>query len=111
MAIVPGPDFPGGGQIITSPTAIGDMYGNGRGSLKVRATWKIEELARGQWQAVVTELPHGTSSQRVLEEIEEITNPKIRLGKKSLSPEQLALKQTMLAMLDTVRDESGREAP
>jgi len=68
-------------------------------------------MARGQWQAVVTELPHGTSSQRVLEEIEELTNPKIKLGKKSLSPDQLALKQTLLSMLDTVRDESGREAP
>ncbi|MFJ7565497.1 DNA topoisomerase IV subunit A [Herminiimonas sp. NPDC097707] len=111
VAIVPGPDFPGGGQIITSPTAISDIYRSGRGSVKVRATWKIEDMARGQWQAVVTELPHGTSSQRVLEEIEELTNPKIRLGKKSLSPEQLALKQTVLAMLDTVRDESGRDAP
>jgi topoisomerase-4 subunit A len=110
MAIVPGPDFPGGGQIITSPTAINEMYGSGRGSLKVRATWKIEDMARGQWQAVVTELPHGVSSQRVLEEIEELTNPKIKLGKKSLSPEQMALKQAMLSMLDTVRDESGREA-
>ncbi|RBA23684.1 DNA topoisomerase IV subunit A [Herminiimonas fonticola] len=111
MAIVPGPDFPGGGQIITSPTAISDIYRSGRGSVKVRATWKIEDMARGQWQAVVTELPHGTSSQRVLEEIEELTNPKIKLGKKSLSPDQLALKQTVLAMLDTVRDESGRDAP
>lgn len=111
MAIVPGPDFPGGGQIITSPTAISDIYAGGRGSVKVRATWKIEDMARGQWQAVVTELPHGTSSQRVLEEIEELTNPKIKLGKKSLSPDQLALKQTVLSMLDTVRDESGREAP
>ncbi|MFC7298869.1 DNA topoisomerase IV subunit A [Herminiimonas aquatilis] len=111
MAIVPGPDFPGGGQIITSPNAISDIYAGGRGSVKVRATWKIEDMARGQWQAVVTELPHGTSSQRVLEEIEELTNPKIKLGKKSLSPDQLALKQTVLSMLDTVRDESGREAP
>lgn len=111
LAIVPGPDFPGGGQIITSPTAISDIYRSGRGSVKVRATWKIEDMARGQWQAVVTELPHGTSSQRVLEEIEELTNPKIKLGKKSLSPDQLALKQTVLSMLDTVRDESGREAP
>lgn len=111
MAIVPGPDFPGGGQIITSPTAISDIYSSGRGSVKVRATWKIEDMARGQWQAVVTELPHGTSAQKVLEEIEELTNPKIKLGKKSLSPEQLALKQTVLSMLDAVRDESGRDAP
>ncbi len=85
MALVPGPDFPGGGQIITSATALAEMYQSGRGSLKVRARWKIEDLARGQWQLVVTELPPGTSSQKVLEEIEELTNPKIQLGKKSLS--------------------------
>src|ERR1700712_1584260 len=111
MALMPGPDFPGGGQIISSAAAISEMYQSGRGSLKVRASWKIEDMARGQWQAVVTELPPGVSSQKVLEEIEELTNPKIRLGKKSLSPEQLAQKQTILAMLDAVRDESGRDAP
>jgi topoisomerase-4 subunit A len=111
MDIVPGPDFPAGGQIITSPTAISDMYEGGRGSLKVRARWKIEDMARGQWQAVVTELPPGTSSQKVLEEIEELTNPKIKLGKKALSPDQLLQKQSLLAVLDTVRDESGRDAP
>jgi topoisomerase-4 subunit A len=111
MQLIPGPDFPGGGQIISSAAQISETYQSGRGSLKVRALWKIEDLARGQWQVVVTELPPGASSQRVLEEIEEITNPKIRLGKKSLSAEQLTLKQSWLAMLDTVRDESGRDAP
>nr|WP_217344490.1 DNA topoisomerase IV subunit A [Noviherbaspirillum sp. L7-7A]MBV0878643.1 DNA topoisomerase IV subunit A [Noviherbaspirillum sp. L7-7A] len=111
MAIIPGPDYPGGGQIITSPAQIADIYAGGRGSLKVRARWKIEDLARGQWQAVVTELPPGCSTQRVLEEIEELTNPKVKLGKKALLPEQLAMKQTLLSLLDTVRDESGRDAP
>jgi len=47
----------------------------------------------------------------VLEEIEELTNPKIRMGKKALSPEQLTLKQLILGSLDTIRDESGRAAP
>jgi topoisomerase-4 subunit A len=111
MTLVQGPDYPGGAQIITPASNIADIYTNGRGSLKVRARWKIEELARGQWQAVVTELPPGVSSQRVLEEIEELTNPKIKVGKKTLLPEQLALKQTILGALDAVRDESGREAP
>lgn len=110
MEFIPGPDFPGGGQIITPAAAISDIYASGRGSLKVRARWKIEELARGQWQAVITELPPGTSSQKVLEEIEEITNPKIKMGKKSLSPEQVSLKQVMLSVLDAVRDESGKDA-
>jgi len=110
MTFIPGPDFPGGGQIITPASTIADMYAVGRGSMKVRARWKIEELARGQWQAVVYELPPGCSSQRVLEEIEELTNPKVKAGKKALLPEQLALKNTILGALDAVRDESGREA-
>lgn len=111
MEIIPGPDFPGGGHIISSTAAISEIYEVGRGSIQVRASWKIEELARGQWQVVITELAPGTSTQKILEEIEEITNPKVKLGKKSLTPEQANLKQDMLSMLDTVRDESGREAP
>jgi len=111
MTLIPGPDFPGGGQIITPAAQISEIYQAGRGSVKVRARWKIEDLARGQWQLVVTELPPGTSAQKILEEIEELTNPKVKLGKKSLTPEQLATKQTILGVLDTVRDESGREAP
>ena len=109
--LIPGPDFPGGGQIISSQAEIAAAYETGRGSLKVRARWKIEDMARGQWQLVITELPPSTSGQRVLEEIEELTNPKIKLGKKALSPDQLQTKQTLLALLDTVRDESGRDAP
>ncbi len=111
MEYVPGPDFPGGGQIITPPSTLSEIYQNGRGSIKVRARWKIEDMARGQWQLVVTELPPGTSAQKILEEIEELTNPKVKLGKKSLTPDQMANKQSILAVLDTVRDESGRDAP
>jgi topoisomerase IV subunit A len=109
-AAIPGPDFPGGGQIISSESDIRDAYATGRGSLKVRARWKIEDLARGQWQLIVTELPPGASTQRVLEEIEELTNPKIKAGKKALSAEQLQLKATILAVLDGARDESDRDA-
>ena len=109
-ALVPAPDYPGGGQIISSPADIRAAYASGRGSLKVRARWRIEDLARGQWQLVVDELPPGTSSQKVLEEIDELTNPKIKAGKKSLSAEQLQLKASVLAVLDAVRDESSKEA-
>ena len=108
--ILVGPDYPGGGQIISTAAEIAAAYTTGRGSLKVRARWKIEELARGQWQLVVTELPIGVSTQKVLEEIEELTNPKVKAGKKALSTDQLQLKQTLLAVLDVVRDESGKEA-
>jgi topoisomerase-4 subunit A len=107
---IQGPDFPGGGQIISNPQDIQDAYRTGRGSLKVRARWKIEDLARGQWQLVVTELPHGTSSQKVLEEIEELTNPKVKTGKKALTAEQTQLKTTVLSVLDAVRDESSKDA-
>ncbi|MEO6016725.1 MAG: DNA topoisomerase IV subunit A, partial [Polaromonas sp.] len=109
-ALVAGPDYPGGGQIISSSAEIAAAYSTGRGSLKVRARWKIEDLARGQWQLVVQELPPGVSTQRVLEEIEELTNPKIKTGKKALSQEQAQLKQTVLAVLDVVRDESSKDA-
>ena len=111
LVLMPGPDFPGGGQVISSPADIRDVYASGRGSIKLRARHTVEELARGQWQLVVTELPHGVSAARVLEEIEELTNPKVRLGRKALTPEQLQLKQTVLGVLDAVRDESGRDAP
>src|SRR5437773_2383214 len=110
-ALIPGPDYPGGGQIISDPSEIRAAYASGRGSLKVRARWKIEDLARGQWQLVVNELPPGTSTQKVLEEIEELTNPKVKVGKKALSSDQLQLKTTLLAVLDAVRDESSKDAP
>ncbi|MBL8317910.1 MAG: DNA topoisomerase IV subunit A [Burkholderiaceae bacterium] len=109
--LVPGPDYPGGGQIISSADEIRTAYAGGRGSLKVRARWKIEDLARGQWQLVITELPPFTSAQKVLEEIEELTNPKVKPGKKALAQEQVQLKQTVLAVLDAVRDESGKDDP
>lgn len=109
--LLPGPDFPGGGQIISSAAEIRAAYASGRGSLKVRARWTIEDLARGQWQLVVNELPPGTSAQKVLEEIEELTNPKVKLGKKALTQEQVQLKQTVLSVLDAARDESNKEAP
>jgi len=109
-AILPGPDYPGGGQIISTAQEIADAYRTGRGSLKVRARWVIEDLARGQWQIVVNTLPPGVSSQRVLEEIEELTNPKVKAGKKTLTPEQNALKALVLSVLDGVRDESSKDA-
>ena len=109
-SLLPGPDFPGGGQIITSAAEVAHIYATGRGSIKVRARYQFEELARGQWQCIITELPPGTSGQKILEEIEEITNPKIKTGKKALSTDQQQAKAQMLALLDAVRDESGKDA-
>ncbi|WP_018911803.1 DNA topoisomerase IV subunit A [Thiomonas sp. FB-6] len=110
LELVPGPDFATAGQVISSAADIRAAYASGRGSLKVRARWSVEELARGQWQLVVHELPPGASAQRVLQEIEELTDPKPKAGKKALSAEQQQLRQTVLGVLDGVRDESGRDA-
>ncbi len=108
MSYISGPDFPGGGQIISSNADIRDAYTSGRGSLKMRARWTIEQLARGQWQVVVSEFPHGVSAQKVLEEIDELTNPKVKTNKKSLTPEQTQNKQLILSVLDAVADESDK---
>ncbi|ADE13007.1 DNA topoisomerase IV subunit A [Sideroxydans lithotrophicus] len=108
LSYISGPDFPGGGQIISSAADIRDAYASGRGSLKMRARWSIEQLARGQWQVVVSEFPHGVSAQKVLEEIDELTNPKVKANKKSLTPEQTQNKQLILSVLDAVADESDK---
>ncbi|TDR72457.1 DNA topoisomerase IV subunit A [Paludibacterium purpuratum] len=111
MQYIPGPDFPGGGQIITPSEDILAAYEGGRGSVRVRARWEVERLARGQWRVIVSELPPGSSAQKVLAEIEEATNPKPRPGKKALTQEQQNLKSLMLSMLDRVRDESDSNQP
>ena len=113
LAIIPGPDYPGGAQIISTPEEIAATYRSGRGSLRVRAKWKIENLARGQWKLVITELPPGVSTATVLSEIEACSNPvaKEKAGKKVFTPEQLNLKAAFLSSISEsgVRDESGKE--
>ena len=111
MQHIPGPDFAGGGHIISAEKDILNAYETGRGSLRLRARWEVEELARREWRIVVREMPQGVSAQKILTEIEEATNPKIKPGKKSLTQEQSNLKQLMLSVLDKVRDESGQSDP
>lgn len=102
---IPGPDFPGGGQIISAPEDIRKAYETGRGSVRVRARWAVEPLARGQYRIAITELPPGTSTAKVLSEIEDLVNPKVKTGKKSLTPDQSNMKNAVLAVLDTFRDD------
>jgi len=110
LALMPGPDFPGGGQIISAKDEIRGAYETGRGSIAMRARWTTEQLSRGQWRIVVTELPHGVSVRQVLEEIEALVNPRPSTGKKEVTQEQRRLKQFMLEQIETVRDESDRKA-
>lgn len=109
MEIIQGPDFPGGGQIISTRQAILDAYSTGRGSLRARARWKVENLARGQWQIVVNELPPTTSAKRIMAEIEELTNPKAKERGGKVSAAQTNLKQLILGALEKVNDESDKE--
>lgn len=111
LAVLPAPDYPGGAQIISQPSVIREIYRTGRGTLRVRARYEFEEMARGQWRLVVTELPPATSSAQVLSEIESITSPRPKAGKKSLTPEQQQAKSAMLALLGHVRDESDKNVP
>src|SRR3954451_9183442 len=107
---LPGPDFPGGGQVISPPEEIKQAYETGRGSLVLRCKWERENLARGQWRIVVTELPHGVSVRQVMEEIEALANPRPGLGRKEVSQEQRRMKQFILDQVEGVRDESDRKS-
>ena len=113
LTLIPGPDYPGGAQIISSPEDIAATYRSGRGSLRVRARWQIEPLARGQWRLAITELPPGVSTATIMSEIEACSNPvaKEKAGKKVFTPEQLNLKAAFLSAISErgVRDESGKE--
>ena len=111
LTCIPAPDFPGGAQLISSPAEIRSAYDTGRGSFKMRARYHFEEMQRGQWKLVVDELPPAASAQTVLTEIEELTNPKPKAGKKALSAEQQQTKAAMLALLDSSRDECNKEHP
>ena len=111
MEHIPAPDFAGGGHIITPAKDLLQLYETGKGSIRVRARYEIEKLARGQWRLVITELPPNTSAQKILAEIEEQTNPKPKTGKKQLNQDQLNTKKLMLELIDKVRDESDGEHP
>jgi len=107
---LPGPDFPGGGQVISPPEEIRQAYETGRGSLLIRCKWQVEPLARGQWRIVVSELPHGVSVKQVTEEIEALANPRPSLGKKEVTQDQRRMKQFILDQVEGVRDESDRKS-
>ncbi|MCM1294075.1 MAG: DNA topoisomerase IV subunit A [Muribaculaceae bacterium] len=64
-----GPDFPTGGVLIDNFDTIVKNYDTGRGAFRIRAKWEIEELERGGWQAVVTEIPYGVVKSKMVENI------------------------------------------
>ncbi len=86
-----GPDFPTGGIIIDSRADITEAYRSGRGSFRVRARWLTEDLGRGTWQIVITEIPYLVQKSRLVEKIAELL-----IAKK-------------LPLLADVRDESAED--
>ncbi|MBJ3763578.1 DNA topoisomerase IV subunit A [Maribius pontilimi] len=91
LKCVKGPDFPTGGVIVESPESMAETYRTGRGGFRLRCKWDIEDLGRGQWQIVVTEIPYQVQKSKLIEKIAEI----IQLKK--------------LPILADVRDESAED--
>lgn len=111
MVHIQGPDFPGGGHVVASQAEIRSAYETGRGSLRMRGRWDIEQQARGQWRMVVNELPYGVSVKAIMEELGELADPQVRTGKKDLSADQKNMRQLTLDTIETIRDESGKDNP
>ena len=76
MAVIPGPDFPTGGEIIDSNSSIKEAYSKGKGSLRLRAKWHEESLGRGQYQIVITEIPYQVNKSRIIEKVSELIDNK-----------------------------------
>jgi topoisomerase-4 subunit A len=91
MQYVPGPDLPTGGIIIDTPEQIAEAYRTGRGGFRVRARWETEDLGRGTWQIVITEMPYQVQKGRLVEKIAEL------------------LSERKLPLLGDVRDESAED--
>jgi topoisomerase-4 subunit A len=89
--LVPGPDFPTGGIIVESKSSILESYRTGRGGFRVRARWEREDLERGMWQVVVTEIPYQVAKSRLIEKLADLINEK------------------KLPLLEDVRDESTED--
>ena len=89
--LVPGPDFPTGGELVESREAIVEAYKTGRGGFRIRARWLKEKLPHGQYQIVVTEIPYQVQKSRLIEKIAELMNAR------------------KLPMLADIRDESTHE--
>ncbi|MBB6303011.1 DNA topoisomerase IV subunit A [Rhizobium leucaenae] len=91
VEFIPGPDFPTGGIIIDGRDSIIESYKTGRGGFRVRAKWETEDLGRGGYQIVITEIPFQVQKSRLIEKIAELL---------------LARK---LPLLEDVRDESAED--
>ena len=75
-AIVPGPDFPTGGVAVEGHASILDAYETGRGGVRLRARWETEDLGRGVWRIVVTEVPYQVQKSKLIADLAELIENK-----------------------------------
>ena len=76
LAVMPGPDFPTGGVIVEPKESILEAYETGRGSFRMRAKWAVEDLGRGTWQIVVTEIPYQVQKSKLIERLADLIETK-----------------------------------
>ena len=76
LKFVPGPDFPTGGIIVESAELIAQAYRTGKGGFRLRCRYDVEDLGRGQWQIVVTEIPYQVQKSKLIEKIAELIQTK-----------------------------------
>jgi topoisomerase-4 subunit A len=76
MTFVPGPDFPTGGVIVETRASMIETYRTGRGAFRTRARWHVEDLGRGTWVVIVTEVPYMVQKGRLIEKLAELFNDK-----------------------------------
>jgi len=74
--IVPGPDFPTGGVAVEGHASILDAYETGRGGVRLRARWETEDLGRGVWRIVVTEMPYQVQKSKLIEALADLIEHK-----------------------------------
>ncbi len=76
LNFVQGPDFPTGGVIVEPRESMAQTYRTGRGAFRLRALHETEDLGRGQWQIVVTEIPYQVPKSKLIERIAELIQTK-----------------------------------
>jgi topoisomerase-4 subunit A len=76
IELVPAPDFPTGGVIVEPKDSIREAYASGRGGFRVRAKWEVEEIARGGWRIIVTELPYQVLKNKLIAALADLVETK-----------------------------------
>ncbi|WP_312125864.1 DNA topoisomerase IV subunit A [Brevundimonas sp.] len=76
MQLVPGPDFPTGGVSVEGAASIREAYATGRGGVRVRARWETEDLGRGVWRVVITEIPYQVQKSKLIEQLADLIENK-----------------------------------